>query len=75
MPAFLDLNEEMILCEEILLHEETMIHRHQQIEKEDFVMGRPRILRGKLDEGTEKGGVIKSMVKELVNLEEAAIRR
>ena len=32
-------------------------------------------MRGKLDEGTEKGGVMTAMVKYLVDLEEKSIRR
>ena len=43
---FLALHEEMILREERLLHEETMIRRHQQMEKEAFILGSPRRLRG-----------------------------
>ena len=38
-------------------------------------MGSPCRLRGQLDEGTEKGGVIISMVKDMVYLDEAEIRR
>ena len=51
------------------------IHRHQQMEKEALILGSPRRLRGQLDQGTEKGGVMTAMVKDLVDLEEAAIRR
>ena len=52
-----------------------MIRRHQQMEKEALILGRPRLLGGQLDEGTDKGGVMTAMVKDLVNLEAAAIRR
>ena len=37
-------------------------------------MDSPSHLRGEIDEGTEKGGFITVMVKDLANLEEAAIR-
>ena len=74
MPAFLELQKEMILREERLLHEETMIRRHQQIEKESLILSSPRRVRGKLDEGKEKGRVMTAMMKDLVNIEDSAIR-
>ena len=66
---------EMILRKERLLHEEMMIRCHQKMEKESLILGSPRRLRGKLDEGTEKGRVMKAMVKDLVNIEEEEISR
>ena len=72
---FLALHEEMSLREERLMHEETMICRNQQMDKESLLMCSPRRWRGKLDEGTEKGGFMTEMVKYLVYLEETAIRR
>ena len=62
------LHKEISLREERLLHEETIILRHQQMEKEDLMLGNPCSLRGGLDEGTEKGGVMTAMVKDLVDL-------
>ena len=58
----------MILREERLMHEETMILCHQQMEKESLILGIPRRLRGKLDEGTEKGRVMIATMKELVDI-------
>ena len=62
------LHKEMILREERPLHEETMIRHHQQMEKEALILGSPHRLRGQLDEGTEKGGVMTAVVKDLVDL-------
>ena len=45
------------------------------MKKESLILGSLRHLRGQLDEGTEKGGVMTAMVKDLVDLEEAAIIR
>ena len=45
------------------------------MEKEALILGIPSRLRGQLDEGTEKGGVMKVMVKDLVDIEDAEIRR
>ena len=45
------------------------------MEKEALVLGIHHRLRGKLDEGMDKGGVMTAMVKDLINIEEAAIRR
>ena len=45
------------------------------MEKEALILGSLRSLRGELDEGTEKGIIMTAMVKDLVDLEEAAIRR
>ena len=72
---FLALSEEMSLREERLLHEETMICRHQQMEKEAFILCSPHRCKGKVDEGTGKGVFMTTMVKDLVNIEETAIRR
>ena len=63
----------MSLRKEIVLHEETVIRRHQQIEKEALILDSPCRLRGKLDKGTEKGGVMTAMVKDPVDLEETSI--
>ena len=52
-----------------------MIRRHQQTEKESLILVSPCRLRGQLDEGTEKGVVMKVMVKYLVDLEKTAMRR
>ena len=68
MPAFLELQKEMILREERLLHEETMICRHQQMEKEALILSSPRRVREELDEGTEKGIVMTAMMKDLVDI-------
>ena len=57
------------------MYEELMIHCDQKMEKEDLILGSPRRLRGKLDEGTEKGGVMTEMGKDLFDPEEAGIRR
>ena len=45
------------------------------MEKEALILGSPHLLRGKLDNGTEKGAVMTVMVKDLFDLEEAVIRR
>ena len=45
------------------------------MEKEALILGSPRRLRRQLYEGTEKGGVMTPMVKDLVDLEEAEIKR
>ena len=52
-----------------------MIRHHQKMEKEAFILDSLCRLRAQLDEGTEKGGVMTSMVKDLADLEEATIRR
>ena len=65
----------MNLRGERLLHEETMIRCHQQMEKEALILGIPRSLRGQLDEGADKGGVMTEMVKDLVDIEGTEIRR
>ena len=65
----------MILCEERLLNEETIIFRHQKIDKEDLILVSLSHLRRKLDEVTEKGGVMTEMGKDLFDPEEAGIRR
>ena len=65
----------MSLREERLRHGETMIIRHQKLDKESLILNTPCRLRGQLDEGTDKGGVIASMMKDLVYLEEKLIRR
>ena len=57
------------------MYEELMIHCDQKMEKEDLILGSPCRLRGKLDEGTEKGGVMTEMGKDLFDPEEAGIRR
>ena len=69
------LHKEMSLCEERIMHEETMICCHQQTEKESVILGSPRCLRGELDEGMEEGRIMTAIVKDLVDLEETAIRR
>ena len=52
-----------------------MIRCHQQMETEALILGNPRRLGGEIDEGTEKYGIMTAMVKDLVDLEEAALRR
>ena len=65
----------MILREERLLNEETIIFCHQKIDKEDLILVSLSHLRRKLDEVTEKGGVMTEMVKYLLDIEEAVIMR
>ena len=69
------LHKETILRKERILHEEMMIRRHQKMKKEALIMGSPHHLRGEVYEGKEKGRVMTMLAKDLVNLEEVAIRR
>ena len=45
------------------------------MEKEAIILGSPHLLRGKLDKGTDKVTVMTVMVKDLVDIKEAVIRK